>query len=116
MNISPWIIYLWGIADRISTGSCILFGITVISSIVLLVVCFEDNFEYRVFRAFKWSISLCVFGGLIAIFMPTSKIIAMMTVIPKIAQSTVIQKDLPELYSVAIEALKQKISGTQTNK
>ena len=37
---------------------------------------------------------------------PSSKTVAMMVVIPAIAQSKVVQKDLPDIYDIAVTALK----------
>jgi hypothetical protein len=47
--------------------------------------------------------------ALLRIATPSSNTVAMMVVIPKIAQSQVIQQDVPDLYNAAVSALKSKI-------
>jgi len=42
--------------------------------------------------------------------LPSSRTIAAMYVLPRIAESRVIQTDLPELYDMAIGALKDQLS------
>ena len=41
---------------------------------------------------------------------PSSKTIAMMVVIPKIVDSKVVQQDLPEIYDLALKALKEQLT------
>ncbi len=51
-----------------------------------------------------------LFTVLLSALIPTSNTIAMMAVIPEIAHSKVIQTDLPDLYEIAIKALKEQIA------
>lgn len=55
-----------------------------------------------------WSLVLLIsfFGRTLT---PSSSTIAMMVVIPQIAESKMVQKDLPELYNAAVEALKNNL-------
>ena len=44
-----------------------------------------------------------------SVLLPSSKTIAMMYVIPKMADSEVIKKDVPEMYEMAKEALREYV-------
>ena len=43
-------------------------------------------------------------------FVPSSKTIAMMVIIPEIAHSKVVQQDLPDIYNAAVKALKDQLA------
>lgn len=127
MNITPLTIYLWQLADSLRSG---FVGMGVAATIPTIVFCLwaaisdkkfsEDDKEYdeRVARqrkdALPWILKLAslsiVFWSAV-IFSPTSKTVAMMVIIPEIANSKVIQSDVPELYNAAVEALKQQLNG-----
>lgn len=56
----------------------------------------------------------CIIGAICLIFhtlTPSSKNLALIYVLPRIADSKVIQKDLPELYDMAIVGLKSKMTN-----
>lgn len=61
----------------------------------------------------KMAIRICLLiavpFGAIRTITPSSDTIAMMVVIPQITQSSVVQKDIPELYRSAVEALKRQL-------
>jgi hypothetical protein len=73
-----------------------------------------EEAKFKAYSKFagKWA---TVSGTVAAIFailgalVPTSKTIAMMVVIPAIANSKVIQQDLPDIYNAAVEALKSSL-------
>lgn len=57
-------------------------------------------------RILKWATplwALCLIG---ALFVPTSKQMAMIYVVPALTESQVIKQDIPELYDLGIDALK----------
>ena len=61
----------------------------------------------------KWQKKVCkilffpwLFAILGLIFVPTSKEMAMIYVVPNIAESQVIKQDIPEVYDLGINALK----------
>ena len=57
------------------------------------------------------ALAVGVLSSLVAVAIPSSKTIAMMVAIPAIANSEPIQKDIPELYQLAKDALKEQITG-----
>jgi uncharacterized protein YqhQ len=115
MTLSPWIIYLWGIADQIRTVSIILIIILALATgacaLVWAFMADEDDKSAPAWakRAWKIGIAAAVFAVASAFF-PSSKTIAVMVVLPAIVNSEPIQKDLPELYRMAIDSLKAELA------
>jgi hypothetical protein len=134
--MNPWIIYLWGIADQVRPIIGVTSTFLIIGSVTCFtVVCVlksdmaearQKSLNYDAERHTKkaddiqnalpeWQkryklLGIC--GGLlmaVATFLPSSKTIALMVVVPAVMNSEPIQKDLPELYQMAKEALKQTL-------
>lgn len=108
MTLSPWIIYLWGIADSVKTASIVLFFFPAIICFICVLVCIfceVEDVQASAWRALKRVSPMAFITGLLAAFVPSSKIIAVMVVAPAIVNSEPIQKDLPELYKAAKDAL-----------
>ena len=106
--MTPFNIYLWQMADQFILSIGILSLILgLISGFCLLFGVIED--EGGVSRCgFKISIPVIMLFLLWSL-MPSSKTIAMMYVLPRIAESKAVQTDLPELYEAAMAALKEQI-------
>lgn len=115
MTLTPFTIYIWGISEQLGTTLDILsflFGAaSILATIVLVATKVEGEEEVfkavrpyanKVFAAFAVSI-------LGATLIPDKKTIACMVVLPAIAESRAVQQDLPELYSLAVEALKEQL-------
>lgn len=117
MNITPLTIYLWQLADVIRDAfgfpAIVLSLLSLIGAVIWAVLPreeWDDEESKRRFNRIRWAItfiSLVCSAGYVLI--PSSKTIAMMVVIPKIAESKVIQKDLPDIYNAAIQALKDQL-------
>jgi hypothetical protein len=134
--MNPWIIYLWGIADQVRSCLGITASFAVIATLVMyVVVCTARSDAARkkrnastynmesyakeveaIEKAIPGAKRQCrflavasVFLVLVATLMPNSKTIALMVVVPAVMNSEPIQKDLPELYQMAKEALKQTL-------
>lgn len=115
MNISAFTIYLWQLADTlVENAKGATFGFLVAGLIALcLYFAAKQDGKDTAGAWKKWSnrffaVTTIVF--LVATFTPSSKTIAMMVVIPAIANSELVQRDIPELYKAAIGALKEKVS------
>ena len=117
MNITPFTIYLWQLADNISclfsvTGFLLLFvsaAIAIIGGCLRAEYLEEGQIAGRRLHKFLFlTIPLGFISMIISVAIPSSKTIAMMYVIPKIAESKAIQQDLPDLYEEAISALKDQ--------
>lgn len=120
----PLFIYFFGIADKLISTAYFLSWILGIVSVIGLIIAYSiksanysdvydeaegNKLKERIVKYFKrlyiYHI-LCVF---IYVLIPSSKTIACMYVIPQIASSKVIQQDLPEIYDMAVSALKENI-------
>lgn len=108
MTLSPWIIYLWGIADNISSLFEVSAIATVITAVVLFLraICEGESLKPGTVTAI---VALCF--GAFWVVTPSSKTVAVMVVAPAIVNSEPIQKDLPELYKAAKDALLQTLSS-----
>lgn len=111
MNISAFTIYLWQLADKLIKASealCFLTIIITASTFIAWLVTMENGEEpfKKATRNLLKAIGVFFTALTITTLIPDSKTIAMMLIVPEIAQSKVIQQDVPELYNMAIEALK----------
>lgn len=80
----------------------------VCTTLGLLFAFSEDAFnELR--RAIKYSAIALIISTCGVILTPSTKQMAAIIVVPKIADSTAVQKDVPELYSLGVEWLKDKL-------
>lgn len=108
MNISPLTIYLWQLADQVSIPLFILTLLSLLMGVICTVVWKVEKEEKC-----KWpgitGLMLFLFFMCLKTLIPSSNTIAMMVVIPQIAESKMVQKDLPELYNAAVEALKNNL-------
>ena len=118
MTLSPWTIYLWGIADSVSSAAQTVFALSllptaILGGIYILAKCQadEDWEGFPVVKSwFRRAITVAIFNLLLATFLPSSKTIAMMVVLPAIVNSEPIQKDLTEVYRMAVDALKDQLT------
>ena len=117
MNISPWLIYIWGIADRLASVLGAMIPATLVLGVVAFAIRCACESESGVSKATVLSLRricatmfvllpISVIGYAL---MPSSKTIAIMVVVPAIIESDVIQKDLPEIYNLGVEALKEQL-------
>lgn len=73
----------------------------------------DENIAHKIKSALRWIFLICIVGGLGAIFIPTTREMAMIYVIPNIAESQVIKQDVPELYNLGVNALKNWLENEQ---
>lgn len=137
MSISPWIIYLWGIADQLRPCLGVASFFFIFYGLVMRLVsgfakqdairkrscaygaskereeAAADELDVQSRNALKVCKRMGVVGALffvVAAMFPSSKTIALMVVVPAVINSEPIQKDLPELYQMAKESLKQTLA------
>ena len=109
------VIYLWGIADDFNNAMIGLFGVLFALSFVAgaFYLASESDGDAKssdLYAArFKKLLTLGFVSLAAWILIPSSKTIAAMVVIPAIAQSDVIKRDLPEIYSAAVNKLKEEL-------
>lgn len=113
--MSTFFVYLW---TRLSV--LIGFSITTIIAIITLTIVFtmysigEDSDINVRFLKSKITIILASISILILLFVPSKKDAAVIYVLPKIANSEIVQsipEDLTELYKVGIKELKDSLSS-----
>ena len=110
--MTPFNIYLWQMADHFSG---VLFGLSLIlllASVFLLAIGISE--DVKICRNIGIASScILIISSISFALMPSSKTIAMMYVLPRIAESKAVQTDLPELYEAAMAALKDQIGITK---
>lgn len=112
MNISALTIYLWQLADSLCGTLTVLSFVSGITALIASVGCAVvhgegvDDLKAPAKRLATWCAGAFTVILLAKTLTPSSNTVAMMVVIPKLAESKVIQKDIPDLYNAAVEALK----------
>ncbi len=124
MTLSPFLIYLWGQADKLVSifggvaGIALLIGgiLTIVTSLMPATEFISEE-QYKKIRKLGLA-SLTIGGFFISAYVvtPESKTIATMVVLPAIVNSQPIQKDLPDIYNLAVDTLKKKIVGEPEKK
>ena len=117
-----WITRMDGIHDFLIV-LCIITGILAVLSLIILfstfMVCegkeeFHKAMKFEL-RAFLIGIVLFVVFFLASVFIPTTKEMALIKVLPAISNSRFVSEELPkeagEIYMLAKEALKEKLVG-----
>lgn len=111
MTITPEQLYWISRLDNICGLSIAILFFSILAIIITGVVWAinepyddEDKVPYK--KSLRISITATIIGALITTFVPTTKEMAMIYVVPAINESEAIQKDLPELYDLGIQALK----------
>ena len=107
--MSPWVIYWFSQADSIRETLGVVASLGGI--IGLTTWCFMAAESVEPPRWTRWVLAVSLLGGTAALAMPSSRTIALMYVLPRVAESDVIQRDVPELYRLAIDALKSELTG-----
>lgn len=103
------------------SGLCIFFGILIVLSLIVFFAIFMicDDITYKKFgiflRTFWISSALFIMFFFISVFIPTTKEMALIKVLPAISNSRFVSEELPkeagEIYMLAKEALKEKLVG-----
>lgn len=100
-------------------GACFILGMAIF--FLLLGSSIGDGeFSEEIIKGMrKWgkrcAISFPIIG-LLGLAMPNSKTVALMIILPKIAESKAIQTDLPEIYDDAVAALKSYLKPKEEKK
>lgn len=73
----------------------------------------DERVHKGVGKVSKWLLTAMTVSVIGLVFTPTTREAAIIYTVPAITRSDFIQKDLPDLYTAGIEALKEKLKGTQ---
>lgn len=114
--ITPFTVYLVLQMDAIITASQIIGAFcTIITAILYAIQALlyddkgvQDALTKLPRKLIAW---LAIIFVPVSVLLPKSSTLAAMLIAPAIANSEVVQKDVPELYNLAVEALKQKLGG-----
>lgn len=128
MTISPWTLYWVLTLDNIKDFCTIIMIVTtialVLTSTILVTNSFAPLIEGKPLRAYKCSlyITLVLFvGSLIGnAFIPSTKQMAAIIVVPAIVNSKIVQEDIPneakELYKLTKDAVEEFLKKGKENK
>ena len=106
--MNPLLIYIWGQADSIRPALGIIAVITLIIATIATICFYVETGRFS--SKLTIFIGLFIFTcGFCSVFMPSSKTIGYMIVIPEIIKSKAVQQDLPEIYNLAVEKLKEEL-------
>jgi len=105
-------IYLWGLLGKVEvlTALVAVFSGCATAIAVFIAVFIEDK------RAEPWiprAASVFVVAVLLAVFAPSKQTFAAMYVLPALAKSEAVQKDLPEVYGMAVDFVKKQLTNSK---
>ncbi len=109
MNITPFDIYIWQLSDSVKCALGAFAWIMAAPSAICIFARFIE--EAKTLKAGIICAIIAILFGAASILSPSSKTIAMMYVIPEIANSKVVREDIPQIYEAAIEALKENLKN-----
>ena len=119
MQITPLFIYL---LTRLDSLEFFIFVPTVLICIFLcistgLAIVDEDSREYikaiEKSTKYKWAVRFVIFGVLYLALVPNKKEVIAMYTIPKIVNSDIAQKDIPELIDLTIKDLEKRLKSKE---
>lgn len=106
-----WITRLDGIQGAFGAGVAISITLVGFCWFLYFMSKYVDEKEFKGLRKAGWGSMIatlvCVVGFVLT---PTSKEMAMIYTVPAITRSDFVQKDLPELYDLGVQALKEKLT------
>ena len=106
-TISPITIYLWQLADRLWPALFFLAAVFAFVGFLLLMAHYDEGYDTKK-PGFLFAATSVLLAGA-AILVPTSNTIAMMVIFPRIAESKVLQQDVPDIYNAAVQAVKDAL-------
>lgn len=121
MTITPATMYWFTRLDRITDTFTL---ITVLGAFILLFLSLvyyatgntNEVYEHNTVKGIlKWLIPVWLFSLIGVLFIPNSKQMAMIYVVPQITESQVIKQDIPELYDLGVNAMKEWLKKKSTD-
>lgn len=103
-----WALYLISIIDNVRTLLAIGGALGLIWAFIIAFFIMAET-EDEIPKQLLPCAYVALFCMFISTFIPSSKSIAMIYIVPKVLESKVIAEDLPELYTLAKEAMKEYI-------
>ena len=75
----------------------------------------DENDHKSISSVLKWFVPVWVVALLGLLFVPNSKQMAMIYVVPALTESQVVKQDIPELYDLGVKALKDWLKKDKEN-
>jgi len=117
MNITSLTVYLVMQMNTLISGIVVLLCVISIgafaSGACILSQDFSKKTEIMAKRYLKWALPIIFVLGIMLMVVPNSKTLAAMYVLPKIANSEVIQGEAKELYYFAKEGLRNLVNDNE---
>jgi hypothetical protein len=119
MQITPLFIYL---LTRLDSLEFFIFMPTAVIGIILVIMAvltIVDEYSRETIKVlrnsskYKWAVRFAIFGVLYLILVPDKKEVIAMYAIPKIVNSDVAQKDIPELIDLTIKDLEKRLKSKE---
>lgn len=122
MTITPATMYWFTRLDRIAAACDIITLLGGFALVFLIIGHYvtggntDEMYEHKVVKnVLKWFIPVWLFGVIGVLFIPNSKQMAMIYVVPQITESQVVKQDIPELYDLGVNALKDWLKKDKEN-
>lgn len=120
MTITPATMYWFTRLDKI-TGTCEIITVLGAFALLFLTIAYyatdndtENRYEHKTIGGvLKWFGPVWLFCLIGLLFIPNSKQMAMIYVVPQITESQVVKQDIPELYDLSVNALKDWLKQTK---
>ena len=123
MTITPTMMYWFTRLDGLHTFFCVGTFFTTIAFIFILGFFIASKFDDSCEEPIKKLMSslfkiitpvwLLFLSGVL--FVPTTKEMAMIYVVPQLTESQVVKQDIPELYDLGVNALKEWLKKDETD-
>jgi len=105
-------IYLWGLLGKVEVLTTLVAVFSGFATAIAVFTAFVVEDE----RAEPWiprAASVFVVAVLLAVFVPSKQTFAAMYVLPALAKSEAVQKDLPEVYGMAVDFVKKQLTNSK---
>lgn len=122
MTITPATMYWFTRLDRITAACDITLFLGGLALLFLSIAYWatggntDEMYEHKAVKSvLKWLIPVWLFSVIGALFIPNSKQMAMIYVVPQITESQIVKQDIPELYDLGVNALKDWLKKDKEN-
>lgn len=101
------LIYIWGVIEGVKVFFIILSVAFLLMSFIKVMA--DTGSELVIERLAKIMFSASLFFAICATLTPSKETFAAMIIVPEIAKSDAIRKDLPEIYDMAVKKIKDEL-------
>lgn len=103
------LIYIWGVIEGVKVFFIILSVAFLLMSFIKVMADTGSELEIVIERLAKIMFSASLFFAMCATLTPSKETFAAMIIVPEIAKSDAIRKDLPEIYDMAVKKIKDEL-------